>query len=183
MSQRRLIRRRGCNGTTSSSISGPRARGKDGKSPTSGRKSRYERETGRRSVSAAELEHREEGLLRHLDAPDLLHPLLAFLLLLEQLALARDVAAVALRDHVLAEGLDRLARDHVRSDRRLDRHVVLLTGDLRPQPLGQHLAELIGLVAVHDHRERIDWVAAEQHVELDEVRRHHPCLLYTSPSP
>ena len=35
------------------------------------------------------LEHREERFLRDLDAADALHPLLAFLLLLEQLALAR----------------------------------------------------------------------------------------------
>ena len=34
------------------------------------------------------------------------------LLLLEQLALARDVPAVALGGDVLAHGLDRLARDH-----------------------------------------------------------------------
>src|ERR1019366_5340446 len=48
------------------------------------------------ALRLAQLEHREERLLGHLDAPDLLHPLLALLLLLEQLALARDVAAVAL---------------------------------------------------------------------------------------
>src|SRR5262249_32712011 len=46
---------------------------------------------------------REEGGLRDLDAPDLLHALLAFLLFLEKLLLARDVAAVALRGHVLAQ--------------------------------------------------------------------------------
>ena len=34
------------------------------------------------------LKHREESLLRNLDRPDLLHALLAFLLLLEKLALA-----------------------------------------------------------------------------------------------
>src|SRR5262245_54129580 len=39
------------------------------------------------------LEHGEERFLRDLDAADALHPLLPFLLLLEQLALARDVAA------------------------------------------------------------------------------------------
>src|SRR6185437_12719637 len=57
----------------------------------------------------AQLEHGQEGLLGHLDPPDLLHPLLALLLLLEQLALAGDVAAVALGGDVLAVGLDRLA--------------------------------------------------------------------------
>src|SRR3954453_8426846 len=56
----------------------------------------------------ADLEHRQERLLGHLDPADLLHALLAFLLLLEQLALARDVAAVALGDHVLAHRLHRL---------------------------------------------------------------------------
>src|SRR3954464_10314675 len=42
--------------------------------------------------------HREERFLRNLDAADALHPLLPFLLLLEQLSLAADVAAVALRE-------------------------------------------------------------------------------------
>jgi hypothetical protein len=39
----------------------------------------------------------DERLLRHLDPTDGLHPLLALLLLLQQLALARDVTAVTLR--------------------------------------------------------------------------------------
>src|SRR5579885_643925 len=43
----------------------------------------------------AHVEHRQEGLLGNLHGADLLHALLAFLLLLQQLALARDVAAVA----------------------------------------------------------------------------------------
>src|SRR5215208_5889255 len=84
----------------------------------------------RASAAVAELEDGEERLLGHLDAPDLLHPPLALLLLLEQLALAGDVAAVALGDHVLAEGLDRLARDDLRAHGVLDRHVVLLARDL-----------------------------------------------------
>ena len=43
------------------------------------------------------LQDGEESLLRDLHAAHLLHPLLAFLLLLQQLALARDVTAVTLR--------------------------------------------------------------------------------------
>src|SRR5687768_17080309 len=69
-----------------------------------------------------EVEHREERLLRHLHPADLLHALLALLLLLEELALPRDVAAVALREHVLATRLDRLACDHTRTDRGLHGH-------------------------------------------------------------
>jgi hypothetical protein len=45
-----------------------------------------------------------------LDAADHLHALLALLLLLEQLALAGDVTAVALGEHVLADRADVLAR-------------------------------------------------------------------------
>src|SRR5687768_12848604 len=48
----------------------------------------------RRSL-VVHLEHGEEGLLRDLDPADLLHALLAFLLLLEEFLLARRVAAVA----------------------------------------------------------------------------------------
>src|SRR2546428_2468017 len=49
---------------------------------------------------------RHERLLRHVDTADGLHPLLAFLLPFQQLALARDVAAVA-QAAGKAEGRDR----------------------------------------------------------------------------
>src|SRR3954447_16484249 len=68
----------------------------------------------------------DERLLRHLDAAHHLHPLLAFLLLLEQLALAGDVTAVALGQHVLADRPNRLAGDDPAADGRLDRHLELL---------------------------------------------------------
>src|SRR3546814_1294184 len=45
------------------------------------------------------LQHGEEGLLRDLHAADLLHPLLAFLLLLQQLLLARNVATLRSEGH------------------------------------------------------------------------------------
>src|SRR5437763_16375093 len=68
----------------------------------------------------ADVENGEEGFLRHLDRTDLLHSLLPRLLLLEQPPLARDVAPVALREHVLPFCLHGLARDHARADRGLD---------------------------------------------------------------
>src|ERR671923_174967 len=46
------------------------------------------------------LQHREKRLLRDLYGPDLLHPLLPLLLLLQELPLAGDIAAIALRQHV-----------------------------------------------------------------------------------
>src|SRR5438309_1166250 len=56
---------------------------------------------------------RHERLLGDLHIAHPLHPLLAFLLLLQQLALARDVAAVALGDHILALRRNRLPRNHL----------------------------------------------------------------------
>src|SRR6266536_1694831 len=116
-----------------------------------------------------QVEHREEGLLRYLDRADLLHPLLARLLLLEQLALPRDVAAVALREHVLATCLDGLARDHASADRRLDRDVEHLPGDLLAQPLDERLPALVGELAVDDQRERVDGLPADEDVDPGEV--------------
>ena len=78
----------------------------------------------------AVVEDRQERLLRDLDVADLLHPLLAFLLLLEQLALAGDVAAVALGGDVLAEGRDRLAGDDLAADGGLERDLELVAVDL-----------------------------------------------------
>lgn len=53
----------------------------------------------------------EEGFLGDVDLAVGAHPLLAFLLLLQQLLLAGDVAAVAFGGHVLAHGGDGLAGD------------------------------------------------------------------------
>src|SRR3954464_10149744 len=105
------------------------------------------------AIFSAEIEDREEGLLRNLDAPYLLHALLALLLLLEELALAGDVAAVALGDHVLADRLDGLAGDDLGADRRLDRDLELLARDLLAQALHERAPGGVGLVPVHDHRE------------------------------
>src|SRR5918994_7798291 len=121
-----------------------------------------------------QLQDRKEGLLGPLDAAYLFHPPLPGLLLLEQLALPRHVAAVQLRGHVLAQRLDRLAREHPRSDRRLDRDVEELPRDRLLEPLDEPLAGGVRLVAVDDYRQRVDAVAGEEHVELDEVGGAHP---------
>src|SRR3954471_13390962 len=87
---------------------------------------RYPRFPGPRSNERGllvEAEGGDEGFLGNFDAADLLHALLALLLALEQLALARDVTAVALREDVLALRLHRLAGDDPAAHRRLDRHV------------------------------------------------------------
>src|SRR5581483_4978676 len=75
---------------------------------------------GTRPSVLLHLQGGDEGLLRDLHLAELAHLLLALLLLLEELALAGDVAAVALRQHVLPERADGLARDDAAADRSLD---------------------------------------------------------------
>src|SRR5687768_8001120 len=86
-----------------------------------------------RLVAGAEAEDGHEGFLRNLDAPDELHPRLALFLLLEELALARDIAAVALREHILAHCLHGFPGDDPAADRSLDRDVEHLSRDQAPQ--------------------------------------------------
>src|SRR3954471_6294317 len=115
-----------------------------------------------------QVEHSQKRLLRHLDATHALPPLLALLLLLEQLSLARDVAAVALREHVLPPRLDRLARDDPRADRSLDRDVEHLPRDLLAQLLDELPAAVVRELAVDDQRERVDRIAPDEDVDADE---------------
>src|SRR5678815_2082914 len=101
----------------------------------------------------------EEGFLRDLHVANLFHPLLTFLLPLQQLALARYVAAVTLRRDVLAQGLDGRARDDARANRRLDRDLELLLWDELLHLHAQVAALRVRTLAVHDQRQRIDPVA------------------------
>src|ERR1700675_1111168 len=121
-------------------------------------------------IRRSALEDRQERLLRRLDLADLLHAFLALLLFLEQLALSRDVAAVALGCDVLAHGLDGLARDDPAAYGRLDGDLVQLPRDDAAKLFGQRLALLVGLVAVGDDAQRVHRVAVEDDVELDHVR-------------
>src|SRR4249919_2204232 len=68
-----------------------------------------------RSLLVVDLQDGEERLLGNFHATHLLHPLLALFLLLEELLLAGGIAAVALGQHVLAQRLDRAARDDLRA--------------------------------------------------------------------
>src|SRR5207248_5525042 len=58
------------------------------------------------------------------------------------ISLPADVAAVALCEHVLAPGLDRLPGDDPAAHGGLDRHVEQLSRDQLPQLLG-HLAAVV----------------------------------------
>src|SRR5437660_623361 len=94
------------------------------------------------------VEHRHEGFLWDFHGADGLHALLALLLLVEELALAGDVAAVALGGDVLSEGLDGLAGDDLAADGGLHRNFELVAGDLLAELAHEDAAAVFGLVAV-----------------------------------
>src|SRR5258708_37509432 len=102
------------------------------------------------------LQRCQERGLRDVDLAELAHLLLALFLLVEELALAADVAAVALGEHVLAQGRDRLARDDAAADRCLDRDLEQLARDQLLELLAQHAAAAVSARAMHDDRQRID---------------------------
>src|SRR5512141_859284 len=125
-------------------------------------------------ISLLDLEYGQERLLGNLDGADLLHPLLPFLLLLQELQLPRDVAAVAFRDDVLPDRLHRLPGDDLAADRRLDGHFEHLAGDQLPQALRDVLPLRVGVVPVEDERQGVHLVPVEQDVEPDQVRLLEP---------
>ena len=101
----------------------------------------------------------------------LTHAFLAFLLFFEQLALARYVAAVAFGRHVLAHGLHCFAGYDLGADRGLYGDVELLARDQLLEFLAHLAPEIIGMVGIGQRRERVDRLAVEQDVQLDELRR------------
>src|SRR5918992_3103314 len=118
----------------------------------------------------SDAQRREEGLLRDLDAANLLHPALASLLFLEQLALPRDVATVALGGHVLAVGAHGLAGDDPLPHRRLHRDLELLARDELFKLLGERPAAEVRLVAVDYDREGVHRLARDENLDLHQVR-------------
>src|ERR671922_1520046 len=118
------------------------------------------RSESRKSTSlAGALVHAEDGeerLLGDLHGADALHPLLPCPLLLQELALAGHVAAVALGQHVLAHGTDRLAADDMGTDCGLDRHLEQLPRDQLLELGDQRLPGARCLRAVDDEAERVD---------------------------
>src|SRR5260221_2775220 len=122
------------------------------------------RGTDGRAEALAYVAHAEGGderLLRDRHAAVFAHALLALLLLLEQLALARRVAAVAFGGDVLPEGGDGLAGDDLAADRGLDRDLEQMAGDEVFQALAHAAAARPGIAAVAHHAQAADRLIAD----------------------
>ena len=107
--------------------------------------------------------------MRHVHAADGLHALFAFFLLLEQLALTGNIAAVALRKHVLAQSPDVLASNNAGADSCLHGDFELLSGDEFLEALRHAQTVGVGLVLVDDRTESVNSVSVEENIDLDEV--------------
>ncbi len=112
--------------------------------------------------------------MRNFDRPDPLHPLLAFLLLFQQLSFARDVAAVALCEHILPHRRNRFSGDDLTADRRLQRHHEHLPRDDRLELLDKFAALDLRFAAMCDQGQRIHGLSRDEHVELDQVALAEP---------
>ena len=107
--------------------------------------------------------------MRDVDAADALHAFFAFLLAFEELALARDVAAVAFGENVFAQGANGFARDDVAADGGLNGDFELLARNQFAETRSEFAAALVGLFAMADERQRVDGLAGNQNVELDQI--------------
>src|SRR5262249_59392948 len=97
----------------------------------------------------------KKGFLRNVDLADRLHPLFTFLLLFPQLALAADVAAVALGRDVLPHGANRFAGDDLAPDGGLKRHLEHVPRDFLLELFDDGPAANFGVTAVADGREGV----------------------------
>src|SRR5277367_2181184 len=111
----------------------------------------------------------EEGFLRDVHLADALHALFSFFLLFEEFAFAGNVATVALGQHVFANGGNGFAGDDATADGGLNGHVEHLPRNQFAQARDQFAPAVVGKIAVNDQRERVDRLAADQHVQLDQI--------------
>ena len=85
---------------------------------------------------SVKFQHGEESLLRHFHVANLLHSLLSALLLLEQFALTRHVAAIAFGRNVLAHLAHRFAGNDLGADGSLHGDLKHLARDVFLELLG-----------------------------------------------
>src|SRR5271156_1826420 len=118
-----------------------------------------------------DLEQGQESLLRNLDAPNLFHPLLAFLLLLEQLSFPRDIATVTLGGDILAQRLDGFSCDNLGANPGLNRDFEHLARYQLAHLFAKRPAPFVSLVAMHDYRKRVYHLAIDPNIQFNQ----RPC--------
>src|SRR5215813_63749 len=123
--------------------------------------------------SCLDLQRRQKRFLRNLHLAQLFHALLAFLLPAQQLALARDVTAIAFGHDVLTEGPYDLARNDAATNGGLDDDLEHLSWDEVFEAVAELAAPVIGFIPMDDGREGICGIAVNKYIELHQVSRTH----------
>ena len=90
-------------------------------------------------------------------------------MLLQQLFLAGDIAAVALGKHVLAHGLDGLAGNYLAADGSLYGHLEKLAGNILLELFAKLSGSAVGLLPVGNEAECIHLIAVQEHIHLYKV--------------
>ena len=106
-----------------------------------------------------QLQHCHEGFGGDRNRTKGTHTLLAFLLLLQQLLLTGDIAAVALGQHVLTQSLDGLTGYDLSANGCLDRNLELSAGDILLQLFADLTGTGIGILRKEDEAQSIHDVA------------------------
>src|SRR5215813_6797270 len=123
--------------------------------------------------SCLDLQCRQKCFLRNLHLAQLFHALLPFLLPTQQLALARDVAAIAFGHDVLAEGAYDLACDDAAANGGLDDDLEHLPWDEVFEAVAQLTPPVIGFITMDDGGQRIRGITVNEDIELHQVSRAH----------
>src|SRR5580704_401117 len=129
-------------------------------------------ELSHRSVVVGRGGHFEDGKKRFLgdiNLTDALHAALAFFLLFEEFAFARNVSAVALGENVFADGRHGFARDDAAADGRLDGYFKHLARNQLTQARDQFAAAFRSEIAMDDQRQRVHRFAGNEHIQLNQV--------------
>ena len=113
-----------------------------------------------------QFQHAHKGFLRNLHVSYLAHPLLTFLLLLQQLLLSGNIAAVALGEDVFAHRADGFSGDNLRSDSRLDRDFEELPRNLFFELLAHLSSALVGRSLEYDEGQRIHFFFIDEDIEF-----------------
>src|SRR5660397_244217 len=116
-----------------------------------------------------QIQHGSESFLRYVYTAHSLHALLPGFLLLQKLALSSHVTPVALGYHILADGTNRLPRNHLAADGRLDGHFKQLARNLTTQALYHTPTHAIRLVPVNNKTERVHYIPRNQYVQPDKI--------------
>ena len=100
-----------------------------------------------RLVSA--FKNSKECALWNLHIADHFHALLSLFLFLKKLALSADITTVTFGGNVLTECRDGLSTDNGPTDGRLDCNLILLAGNLTPEPFTHLSAAGLAVPAEH----------------------------------